>query len=81
MQENEMGESYGTYGRQERYIQGFVGRAEGKRPLGRPRGGWQDNIKTDQREVGWGGMDWTVVDQNRNRWRALVKAVMNLRVP
>jgi hypothetical protein len=76
-----MGGSYNTYGRQERFIYGFVGTAEGKRPLGRPRGRWEDNIKVDQREDGWGGMDWIVVDQDRNRWRALVNAIMNLRAP
>jgi hypothetical protein len=59
----------------------LVGRPEGRRPLGRPRSIWEDNIKMDLQEVGWGGMDWIDVDQDRDRWRALVDAVMNLRVP
>ena len=60
-----MGRSYGTYGRRERCMQDFVVRAEGKRPLGRLRGRWEDNINIYQREVGWGGMDWIVVEQAR----------------
>ena len=75
-----MGGSYGRYGRQARCTHDFLGRAEGKSQLGRPRGRWKDNTKIDQREVGWGGMDWIVVDQDKNRWRALVNAVMNFRV-
>ena len=54
---------------------------EGTRPLGRPRGRWKDKIKIDLQEVGCGGMDWIELAQDRDRWRALVKAVMNLRVP
>jgi hypothetical protein len=57
-----------------------VGKPEGRRPLGRPRRRWEDNIKIDLREVGWGGVDWIDVVQNRDRWRALVYAVMNLRI-
>jgi hypothetical protein len=49
--------------------------------IGRPRRRWEDNIKMDLREVGWGGMDWISLAQDRDRWRALVNAVMNLRVP
>jgi hypothetical protein len=58
-----------------------VGKLEGTRPLGRPRRRWEDNIKMDLREVGWGGMDWINLAQDRDKWRALVSAVMNLRVP
>ena len=59
----------------------FVGKPEGKRPLGRPRRRWEDNMKTDFQEVGCGGMDWIDLVQDRDRWRALVNAVMNLRFP
>jgi hypothetical protein len=54
---------------------------EGKRSLGRPRHRWVDDIKMDLREIGWDGMDWIDLAQNRDRWRALVNTVMNLRVP
>jgi hypothetical protein len=57
------------------------GRPEGRRPLGRPRRRREDNIKMDLQEVGWGGMDWIDMAQDRDRWRALVSAVMNLRLP
>jgi hypothetical protein len=59
----------------------LVGKPEGRRPLGRPRRIWVDNIKMDFQEVGWVGMDWIELAQDRERWRALVNAVMNLRVP
>jgi hypothetical protein len=59
----------------------LVGKPEGKRPLGRPRCRWEDNIRMDLREAGWGGMDWTYVAQDRDQWRALVNMVINLRVP
>jgi hypothetical protein len=59
----------------------LLGMPEGKRPLGRPRRRWVDNIKMDLREIGWDGGDWIDLVQNRDQWRALVKMVMNLRVP
>jgi hypothetical protein len=60
----------------------LVGRPEGRRPLGRPRHRWEDSIKMDLQEVGWvGGMDWIDMTQDRDRWLALVNAVMNIRVP
>jgi hypothetical protein len=59
----------------------LVGKPEGKIPLGRPRRRWEDNNKMDLQEVGSGGMDWIEVAQDRDRWRALVNAVMNFRVP
>ena len=58
----------------------LVGKPEGKRPLGRPRRRWEDNIKMDLREAGGGG-DWMELAQDRDRWRALVNTVMNFRVP
>ena len=59
----------------------LVGKPEGKIPLGRPRRRWEDSIKMDLQEVGFGGMDRIELAQDRDRWRALVNAVMNLRVP
>jgi hypothetical protein len=59
----------------------LVGRPEGRRPLGRPRRVWEDNIKIDLREIGFGDVDWIHWVQDRDRWRALVNTVMNLRVP
>ena len=59
----------------------LVGNSDGKRPLGRARSSWEDNIKMDLQEVGCGGVDWIELAQDRDRWRALVNAVMNLRVP
>ena len=58
-----------------------MGKPEGKRPLGRLRRRWEDNIAMDLQEVGCGGMDWIDLAQDRDRWQALVNAVMNLRVP
>ena len=58
----------------------LVGKSEGKRPLERPRRRWEDNIKMDLQEVGCGGMDWIELARDRDKWRALVSAVMNLRV-
>ena len=55
-----------------------MGRPEGKRPLGRPRRRWEDNIKMDLQEVGCWGMDWIELAQDRDRWRAVVNAVMNV---
>jgi hypothetical protein len=59
----------------------MVGRPEGKNPLGRPRRRWEDNIKMDLQEVGRGCGDWMELSQDMDRWRALVSAVMNVRVP
>jgi hypothetical protein len=59
----------------------LVGKPEGKRPLGRPRRRWVDNIRMDLGEIGWGGVDWIGLAQDRNQWRALVNAAMNFQVP
>jgi len=69
-----MGERRGIY-------RVLVWKPEGKRPLGRSRHRWEDNIKMDLQEMGCGGMDWIELAQDRDRWQALVNAVMNLRVP
>jgi hypothetical protein len=59
----------------------LMGKPEGKRPLGRPRRRWANKVKMDLREVGWGGMDWIDLAQDRDKWWALLSTVMNLRVP
>jgi hypothetical protein len=69
-----MGEMRNAYGI-------LVGKPEEKRPLGRPRRRWVDNIKMDLREIEWDGMDWIKLVQDRDQWRALVNMVINLRVP
>jgi hypothetical protein len=58
----------------------LVGKSEGKRPLDRPRRRWEDGIRMDRRETGLGGVDWIRLAQDRDRWRAVMSAVMNLRV-
>jgi hypothetical protein len=57
-----------------------VGKPEGKRPLGRHRRRWEDNIRMNLREIGWGGMDWIDLAQDKDQWRDLVNTVINLRV-
>jgi hypothetical protein len=59
----------------------LVGKSEGKRPLGRPRRRWVDNIRMELGEVGWGDVNWIGLAQDRNRWRALVNSVLNFRAP
>jgi hypothetical protein len=59
----------------------LVGKPEGRRPLGRPRRRWVDNIRIDFVEVGWASVDWIGLAQDRDRWRALVNSVLNLWVP
>jgi hypothetical protein len=59
----------------------LVGKSEWKRPLGRPSCGWEDTIRIDLREVGWKGVDWIRLAQNRDQWQVFVNTVMNLVVP
>jgi hypothetical protein len=75
-----MGGACSTYGGKRGAYRILVGRPEGRRPLGRPKRKWQDNIKMGLQEVGW-DMDWIELAQDRDRWRAVVKTVTNLRVP
>jgi hypothetical protein len=74
---NEMGGSCSAYRGEEKRMQGLVGKSEGKRPLRIPRRRWDDNIKMDLQQVGCGGIGWIELAQDRDRWRALVNAVMN----
>jgi hypothetical protein len=68
-------------GKRRRAYRALVGKPERRRPLGRPRRRWEDNIKMDLREFGWGDVDWLDLAQDRDRWRALVYTAMNLRFP
>jgi hypothetical protein len=77
-----MGRTCGTYGGGRRgAYRALVGEPEGRRPLGRPRRRWKNNIKMDLRDVGWEGIDWMYLAQDRDRWRALANTVMYFRVP
>jgi hypothetical protein len=76
-----MGRGYSTNGEKRNSYRILVGKPEGKRPLGRPRHRWVDNIKMDLREIGWNDVGWTDMAQYRDQWRALVNTVLNLRVP
>jgi hypothetical protein len=67
-------------GKERKVYMVLVGKPEGNRPLGRPRRGWENGIRMDLREIDLGGMDWILLAQDRYRWRAVVSAVMNLRV-
>jgi hypothetical protein len=70
-----------TNGREEETVLDIGGKAGRKETIGRPRRRWVENIKIDLREIGWEGMDWVNLAQDRDQWRALVNTVMNLRVP
>ena len=76
-----MGRVCSTYGGDERRIEVLVRKSDGKGPYGRPRRRWEDDTEMNLQEVGCEGMDWIELAQDRNRWWALMNAVMNLRVP
>jgi hypothetical protein len=63
------------------HVEILIGKPEGKRPLGRPRLRWEDNIRMELREIGWEGVDWLHLHQDRDQWWAVKNFVMNLRVP
>jgi len=75
-----MGWTCSAYGKKRGVYRVLVGKIERKRPLGRPRCKWDDNIKMDFQKVGYEDMDWIELAQDRDRWRALVNAGMNIRV-
>jgi hypothetical protein len=81
VKEDEMGRACSTNGEKRNAYRILLGKPEVKRPPGRHRHRWEDNIKMDLREIGWGGIDWIDLAQDRNQWMALVNTVRNLRVP
>jgi hypothetical protein len=81
IENDEMGGNVARLGEGRGVYRDLVGKPEGKKPLGRSRHIWEDNIETDLQEVGCGGMDWIELDQVRDRWQALVNVIMNLRFP
>jgi hypothetical protein len=76
-----MGGACSTNGEKKSAYMILVGKPEGKRPLERPKSRWDDNIKMDLREIGWGSMDWIDLAQDRDQWRALMNTAVNLRIP
>jgi hypothetical protein len=76
-----MGKAGSTNGDKRNAYRILVVKPEGKRPLGRPRLRWLDNIKMDLREIGWSDMDWIDLAEDRDQWRVFVSMVMNFRVP
>jgi hypothetical protein len=76
-----MGGPCSTNGEKRNAYRLLVGKSKGKWPLGRPRRRWVDNIRMDVGEVGWGDVDWIGLAKDRNKWRALMNWVLNLRVP
>jgi hypothetical protein len=75
-----VGGACGTHGEDRDVYKVLVGKPEGRRPLGRPRRRWEDGMRMDPKEIGLVGVDWLRLSQDRDRWRAVVSAVMNLRV-
>jgi hypothetical protein len=76
-----MGRACSTNGEKRNAYRILVGKLEGKRPQGRCRRRWEDYIRMDIREIGWGGMDWIDLAQDRDQWKALVNTLKNLRLP
>jgi hypothetical protein len=76
-----MGRACGTNGDKRKTYRLLVRKQEGKRELGGPRRRWVDNIKMDVEEIAWGGVYWVGMAQDRDRWRALVNVIMNIKVP
>jgi hypothetical protein len=81
VKEDEVGRVCSTSGAKRNPYKILVGKPEAKRPLARPRRRWVDNIKMDLREIGWDGMDWIELAQDRDQWRALLNTVIKFRVP
>jgi hypothetical protein len=75
-----VGGTFGTHGQERNVYRVLMGKPEGERPLERPRRRWEDGIRMDLRETGWGSVDCIHLAQDRDRWRALVDTVMNLRI-
>jgi hypothetical protein len=76
-----MGKVCGTHGEKRNAYRVLAGNPEGKRPLGRRKHRWEDNIKMDLKHTRWEGVDWIDLAQDRDKWQAVVNTVMNLRVP
>jgi hypothetical protein len=76
-----MGRACSTNGEKMNAYRVLVRKSKGKRPLERPRRRWEDNIRMDLREIGWGGMDWIDLAQDKDQWRAFVNTLVNLQVP
>jgi hypothetical protein len=76
-----MGKAFSSHEELRNTYRMLLAKPKGKRPLGEPKISWKDNIKMDVREIGWGGIDWIDLAQDRKQWKAYVNTVKNLRVP